>query len=94
MLDAVKRTLDITITAYDTELTELIAAALQDLRATAGVVAATPDSTDPLILAAVKLYCQMRFKQPANYAELERAYNDIKGSLQKATGYTDWGDGT
>lgn len=94
MLAAVKRALDLTISLYDIELSELIQAALLDLRATAGIATATSGSEDPLILHAVKLYVIAHFKKPDNYDQLLKAYEDLKGSLQKTTGYTDWGDST
>lgn len=93
MLEAVKRALDLTTDYYDGEIGELINAALQDMRATAGIVAATEDSEDPLILHAVKLYAQAHFKNPSNYDQLSAAYEALKGSLQKTTGFTDWSDG-
>lgn len=91
MLDAVKRALDLTTAFYDTELLELIDAALADL----GLVGVDSSLiTDPLIIQAVKTYVCANFKKPSNYEQLLASYESQKGQLQIATGYTDWGDET
>jgi len=89
MLEAVKRALSLTTTAYDEELQELIDAALADLG-----LAGIDNSliSDPLIIQAVKTYCRAHFKSPDDYDKLIESYNAQKGQLQIATGYTDWGD--
>lgn len=90
MLEAVKLAMAITTTAYDAEISALIAAALYDL-GIAGV-----DNTlteDPLIIQAVKTYCRMHFMSPADYDKLKASYDEQKAQLMVATGYTDWGDG-
>lgn len=90
MLEAVKRALRLTVNVYDTELQELIDAALLDL----GIAGVTEYSeNDPLVLTAVKTYCRMRFGSPDDYDRLAAAYDAQKGALQIATGYTDWGEG-
>lgn len=89
MLEAVKRALSLTTTAYDEELQELIDAALADLG-----LAGIDNSliSDPLIIQAVKTYCRAHFKSPDDYDRLIASYDAQKGQLQIATGYTDWGD--
>ena len=89
MLESVKLAMGITVDAYDAELSDLIAAALADL-GIAGVSGYQTD--DPLVLMAVKTYCRMRFGSPADYDRLKAAYDEQKGQLMVATGYTDWGD--
>ena len=86
-LDKVKMALRITTTAYDTELTYLIAAAKLDL-GIAGVV--VPDTLDELVERAIITYCKMSFGIPEDYDRLKRAYDEQKAQLATATGYTDW----
>lgn len=89
MLDKVKLALRIKTTAFDSEITDLIAAALADL-GIAGVTTLT--ETDPLIIRAVTTYCRANFGQPDDYDRLKAAYDEQKSQLRTATGYTDWGD--
>lgn len=88
MLDKIKLALRITTAAFDTEIEDLISAALADL-GLAGV--AKLDETDPLILRAVTTYCRANFGSPDDYDRLKAAYDEQKAQLQVATGYTDWG---
>ena len=91
MLDKVKLALRITTTAFDSELNDLITAALADL-GLAGVT--TLNETDPLIILAVTTYCRLHFGQPDDYDRLKSSYDEQKAQLMMATGYTDWADGT
>lgn len=89
MLEAVKLSMGITVSAYDAEIQDLISAALGDL-GIAGV-----DNTltqDPLITQAVKTYVRAHFRSPADYDRLRACYDEQKAQLMTATGYTDWGD--
>lgn len=87
MITQVKLAMGITTNAYNSEINDLIAAALADL-GIAGVDSAKIN--DPLILQAVKTYCRMSFHSPADYDRLRQSYEAQKGQLQIATGYTDW----
>lgn len=87
MLDKVKLALRITTTAFDSELNDLIAAALADL-GLAGVTTLT--ETDPLIIRAVTTYCRVHFGHPDDYERLKSSYDEQKAQLMMATGYTDW----
>lgn len=89
MLEKVKLALRITTAAFDSEIEDLISAALADL-GTAGVEDA--DETDPLIIRAVITYCKANFGEPDEYDRLKSAYDEQKAQLQMATGYTDWGE--
>ena len=89
MLEKVKLALRITTTAFDEEISDLIAAAMADLRI-AGIVSL--EETDPLIIRAVTTYCRANFGSPDEYDRLKAAYDEQKAQLQIATGYTDWGD--
>lgn len=93
MLDKVKLALRITTTAFNSELNDLIAAALADL-GLAGVTTLTETDplTDPLIIRAVTTYCRVHFGQPDDYERLKASYDEQKAQLMMATGYTDWGN--
>ena len=86
-LDNVKMALRITTTAYDSELTYLIAAAELDL-GIAGVE--VPVSLDALVERAIIKYCKMHFGIPEDADRLKRSYDEQKAQLVTATGYTDW----
>lgn len=88
MLEAVKLALAITANDFDSEINDLIQAALFDLK-TNGVW--TENQDDPLILQAVKTYCRAHFHSPADYDKLLAAYEDQKAHLMNATGYTSFG---
>lgn len=89
MLDQVKMALRITTTAYDSELTYLIAAAKLDL-GIAGVV--LPGELDELVTRAIITYCKLSFGIPEDYDRLKVSYDEQKAQLSTATGYTDWGE--
>lgn len=89
MLDAVKLALAITVSDFDSEIDDLIQAALYDLH-TNGVLALGKQD-DPLILQAVKTYVRAHFHSPADYDKLLAAYEEQKSHLMNATGYTVFG---
>lgn len=89
MLDAVKLALAITVDDFDSEIGDLIQAALYDLK-TNGVDALNMQD-DPLVAQAVKTYVRARFHSPADYDKLLAAYEEQKGHLMNCSGYTDWG---
>lgn len=83
MLEKVKLALRITTTAFDSEIDDLISAALADL-GIAGV--ADVDETDPLIIRAVITYCKADFGEPDEYDRLKAAYDEQKAQLQHGYG--------
>ena len=87
MLDKVKLALRITTTAFDTELTSLIAAAKLDL-GIAGVQ--LPATLDDICELAVITYCKCHFGEPDEYDRLKASYDEQKAQLSMATGYTEW----
>ena len=91
MLNKVKLALRITTNAYDTELTDLIAAAQADL-GIAGVV--LPTTIDQICTRAIITYCKCNFGQPDDYDRLKASYDEQKAQLSMSTGYTAWIDQT
>lgn len=86
-LSAVKVAMRITTTAYDTELTSLINAALLDM----GIAGVTnDDDTDDIVLRAIITYCRLNFGKPDDYDRLKASYDEQKAQLSMATGYTTW----
>ena len=96
MLDKVKLALLISSEDFDTELTDLIGAAILDL-GLAGVddsTAMSADPTDKLIIRAICSYCGYQFELEhgaLNRADaFKRSYDEQKAQLGMATGYTTW----
>lgn len=97
MLDKVKLALLITTDDFDTELTDLINAAIIDLNI--GDVSADStawQTTDAAIIRAICTYCGYQFEimhGSLNRSEAyKKSYDEQKAQLSMATGYTDWGD--
>ena len=99
LLDDVKVAVRVVSSAYDTELTDLIKAALKDMGITdiktAMLVETNPD---PLIKRAVITYCKINFGYAQlnedQYDRLKAAYDEQKAQMLMSSGYTVWGDGT
>jgi len=89
MLEMVKTALRIKTTAYDSELTYLIAAAKLDL-GIAGVV--VPEELDEIVKRAIITFCKLSFGLPEDYDRLKMSYDEQKAQLVTATGYTNWGE--
>ena len=91
MVDKVKLALRIVTNAFDSEIEDLIKAALADLTAV-GVNVPEEDAVenDPLIVRAVITYCRAYFGQPDDYDRMKASYDEQKAQLQMTTGYTDW----
>ena len=87
-LNAVKLALRVTTNAFDTELTDLISAAVLDLKG-AGVT--NDDTTNALVRRAVITYCRMHFGEPDDYDRLKKSYDEQKAQMGMATGFTTWG---
>ena len=88
-LAKVKLSLRIITDLFDSELTDLINAALKDL-GIAGVNGSSVDLTDELVLRAVTTYCRMHFGQPDDYDRLKASYDEQKAQMSMATNYTTW----
>ncbi len=94
LLDDVKVACRVTSTAYNTELTDLIDAALADL----GITDIDSDllvaiDTMPLIKRAVLTYCKMNFGEleEGKYDRLKAAYDEQKSQLLMSSTYNTWG---
>lgn len=85
MLEKVKLALRITTDAFDSEITDLIAAACADL----GVVGVEAESTttDALLTRAIITYCRLHFGSPDDYDRLRDSYAEQKAQLITCTGY-------
>lgn len=85
MLDKVKLALRITTDAFDSEITDLIAAACADL----GVVGVEAErtTTDALLTRAIITYCRLHFGSPDDYDRLRDSYAEQKAQLITCTGY-------
>lgn len=88
-LASIKMALRITTSAFDTELEQLMQAALIDLHI-AGVRGSNVALTDPLVLRAVATYCKMHFGEPDEYDRLKASYDEQKAQMSMASGYTAW----
>lgn len=97
MLAKVKLAKRISTTVFDSELLDLIAAAIADIRH-AGVEFEVTEVkadgtvtdysiTDPLISRAVVTYCVMNFGDPENYDRLKASYDEQKGQLRESFAY-------
>lgn len=90
MLDKVKAALRLTVSAYDDELTDLIAAAKQDL----SIADVLTDEPDELVQRAIITYCRLNFggMTDGEYARLKASYDEQKGQLQLSSHYSGRGD--
>lgn len=88
-LAKIKLALRVTTALFDSQLTDLINAALLDLNIGGangpGVVV-----SDPLVLQAVITYCRLHFGEPDDADRIKKAYDEQKAQLATATGYTVW----
>lgn len=95
MLDKVKLALALSTTTFDTELAELITAAVLDLKiAEVNSDAVTSEPTDPIVARAIISYCVYHFElEHGDQTKAERfkaAYDEQKAQMSMATGYTVW----
>ena len=87
MLESCKRAMRIKTDAYDAEIEELIAAALEDL-GIAGVLHTEEETVPPLIRRAVVTYVRLHFGTPDDYDRLKLSYDEQKAQLQTSRSYT------
>lgn len=89
VLAKVKLSMRIVTDAFDDELNDLIESALRDLEI-GGVITASSECVDVLILRAIITYCKMHFGQPDEYDRLKVSYDEQKAQLQMSSDYTIW----
>lgn len=89
LITSAKLAARITTTAFDTQISDLLDAAVLDL-GVAGVE--VPEQLDALVKQAEITYVLMNFGQPDEYDRLKRSYDEQKAQLSMCTGYTNWGD--
>lgn len=89
ILNKVKLALRISTDDFNSELNDLISAALKDLNI-AGVI--NDDTSDPLLIRAICTYCKLHFGDAVGteYDHLKASYDEQKAQMQMATGYTEW----
>lgn len=97
LLDSVKVACRVTSTAYDAELTELIASAFADIGITDVKSAALEQESAPaLVIQAVKTYCRINHPYEGMDAgvleRLKASYDEQKAQLLMSSAYTEWGD--
>ena len=98
MLAKVKLAKRISTTVFDSELLDLIAAAIADIKH-AGVrfesdevrnnqgALTDYEVNDPLVSRAIVTYCVMNFGSPDDYDRLKASYDEQKGQLRESSGY-------
>lgn len=91
LLEKARTALRVTTTAYDAEITDLIAAAKTDLKI-AGVE--LPQTLDEICERAIITYVKVHFGDlnDEQAKRLQASYDAQKGNLAGATGYTVWGN--
>lgn len=89
MIAAAKLAARITTDAFDSQVSDLLDAALLDM-GVAGVV--IPDTMDALVKQAAVTYFLMHFGQPDEFDRMKKSYDEQKAQLATCTGYTVWTD--
>ncbi|WEK53324.1 MAG: head-tail connector protein [Candidatus Cohnella colombiensis] len=91
MLDDAKATLRISATtkAFDVEVSDLIDAAIHDLKLSGVLASKADDDTDPLIRRAVFVYVKANFGIDNPDAEkFQKSYESLKAHLTLSQEYT------
>lgn len=91
MLGKVKLSLRITGDDFDSEINDLINAALADM----GITDISEDvldynTTDELLITAVKTYVKCHFGEPDEYDRLKASYDEQKAQLLMSSKYTNF----
>lgn len=84
MLEKVKVALKITTNDFDSELTDMINAAVLDL-GLAGIINTL--QTDALVIRAICTYCRLNWGSPADYDKLKASYDEQKAQMSMSSLY-------
>lgn len=87
LVSAAKLAARITTTAFDSQVSMLLDAAMLDM-GVAGVE--VPETVDAIVQQAAITYFLMHFGEPDQYDRLKKSYDEQKAQLSTCTGYTDW----
>lgn len=96
MLERVKLAMRISTTVFDSELLDLIAAGIADIKHAGAQfeVETTEENgvtdytvTDPLASTAIVTYVRMMFGSPADFDRLKAAYEMQKGQMRESRAY-------
>lgn len=85
LVNAAKLALRVKTNTFDSEIEELLDAAMLDM----GVAGVEP-LNDPLVRRAAITYVRMNFGEPDEYDRLKKSYDEQKAQLATCTGYTEW----
>lgn len=96
MLELVKTALRISGTAFDAELSMLIAACMAELEAMNVLVDLDESGapTSPMVKSAVVAFVKWRFGNHEDKDEWRDIYHIMLAQLKTMTGYTNWRDGS
>lgn len=84
MLEKVKIALKITTNDFDSELSDMINAAILDL-GLAGIINTL--QTDALVIRAICTYCRLNWGSPADYDKLKASYDEQKAQMSMSSLY-------
>ena len=84
MLEKVKIALKITTNDFDSELSDMINAAILDL-GLAGIINTL--QTDALVNRAICTYCRLNWGSPADYDKLKASYDEQKAQMSMSSLY-------
>ena len=87
LVNAAKLAARITTTAFDSQVSMLLDAAMLDM-GVAGVE--VPETMDAIVQQAAITYFLMHFGEPDQYDRLKKSYDEQKAQMSMATGYTSW----
>ena len=87
LVNAAKLAARITTTAFDSQVSMLLDAAMLDM-GVAGVE--VPETMDAIVQQAAITYFLMHFGEPDLYDRLKKSYDEQKAQLSTCTGYSDW----
>lgn len=94
MLDIIKLALRIITDDFDSELTMLINACLEEMQGLGVVIATETDGTPTSlqVQTAIVAYCKWQFGNNDDSDKWEAIYHTKLAQLKTMTGHTDWGD--